>query len=555
MGAGFRISPHFKFIRRIIMAKDIKFSEEARNKMLKGVSTLAKSVKVTLGPKGRNVLLETAYGGPRVTKDGVSVAKEIELEDKFEDLGAQMVKEVAKKTADIAGDGTTTATVLAEAIYREGVKFVSAGHNPMSLKRGIDEGVTAIRREIERLAVNTSDIDEISKVGTISANGDTSIGNHIANALKHVGADGVISVEEAKGIETELEIVDGMQLDKGYLAAHFVTNPEKMHSDLENALILLSNDKISSMADILPVMELASRQNRPLVVIAENVEGEALATLVVNHIRGALRCVAVKAPAFGDRRKEIIQDLAILTGATVLSSEIGRNLETVNLADLGSAKKVKTTASNCTIIDGEGDPSMIETRISQVKAQIEDSTSDYDKEKLKERLAKLSGGVAVLRIGAATEAEMKEKKDRVEDALAATRAAIEEGIVAGGGVTLIRAAQVLDTISFGDERDFGIRILRQAVQAPIKQIAENAGIDGSIIVHEVLQGTGNFGYNAATGEYGDLVDMGVIDPAKVVRTALQNAASVAGLLLTTECVVAVKEEPEMPNAASMMGGM
>lgn len=535
------------------MSKEIKFAEEARNKMLKGVSTLAKSVKVTLGPKGRNVLLESAYGLPRVTKDGVSVAREIELEDKFENLGAQMVKEVAKKTADIAGDGTTTATVLAEAIYREGVKFVSAGHSPMALKRGIDEGVSAIRREIENLAVNTSDIDEISKVGTISANGDTSIGNHIANALKHVGADGVISVEEAKGIETELEIVDGMQLDKGYLAAHFVTNPEKMHSDLENALIFLSTDKISSMQDILPVMELVSRQNRPLVVISENVEGEALATLVVNHLRGALRCVAVKAPAFGDRRKEILQDIAVLTGATVISSETGRNFESVGLADLGSAKKVKTTAGNCTVIDGGGDPSLVADRIAQVKAQIENSTSEYDTEKLNERLAKLSGGVAVLRIGAATEAEMKEKKDRVEDALSATRAAIEEGIVAGGGVTLIRAAQVLDTIHFGDERDFGIKILRQAVQAPIKQIAENAGIDGSIIVHQVLQGSGNFGYNAATDEYGDLIEMGVIDPAKVVRTALQNAASVAGLLLTTECVVATREEKD--STQSMMHDM
>ncbi len=536
------------------MAKDIKFSEEARKKMLAGVTILAKSVKVTLGPKGRNVLLESAYSGPKVTKDGVSVAKEIDLKDKFENLGAQMVKEVAKKTADIAGDGTTTATVLAEAIYREGVKFVSAGHNPMSLKRGIDAGVHAMRKEIESLAVHTSDVEEISKVGTISANGDVTIGSHIANALENVGPDGVISVEEAKGIETELEIVEGMQINKGYLAAHFVTNPEKMQSDLEDPLVLICADKITNMQDLLPAMELVSKQHRPLAIIAESVEGEALATLVVNHLRGALPCIALKAPAFGDRRKEVLQDLATITGANVISAETGRKLEAISLADLGTAKKIKTTSTNCTIVDGGGDQGEIAGRINQIRNQVEASTSEYDTERLKQRLAKISGGVAVLKIGAATEIEMKEKKDRVEDALSATRAAIEEGVVAGGGVTLLRAAQVLDTLEFGDERDFGIKILHQAVQAPIRQIAENAGIDGSIIVHNVLLESGNYGYNAATEEYGDLVEMGVIDPAKVVRTALQNAASVAGLLLTTECVVALEDE-EAPAPASMIPQM
>ena len=518
-------------------AKEIIFKEEARRRMLTGVSLLAKSVKVTLGPKGRNVMLEKSFGGPKVTKDGVSVAKEIDLKDKFENLGAQMVREAAKKTADVAGDGTTTATVLAEAIFREGVKFVSAGHNPMSLKRGIDAGVEAIIAELKLLSKETKDPKEIGKVGTISANGDETIGNHIAEAMEKVGADGVITVEEAKGMETELEVVEGMQFDRGYLSPYFITDGERMVAELEDPYILLFEKKIGSMRDLLPVLEQVARSGRPLLIIAEDIEGEALATLVVNKLRGTLNIAAVKAPGFGDRRKAMLGDIATLTGGTVISEDLGMKLESTTMDQLGNAKKIRITKDNTTIVDGAGDKAAIDARVSQIRVQVEDTKSDYDKEKLQERLAKLVGGVAVIKVGAATETEMKEKKDRVEDALAATRAAAEEGIVPGGGVAIIRVAAALDALSFGDERDFGVKILKKAVEAPIRQIAANAGIDGSIVVNKIREGSGAFGYNAATDTYGDLIEMGVIDPAKVVRTALQNAASVAGLLITTECAI------------------
>jgi chaperonin GroEL len=518
-------------------AKEIIFKEEARRRMLTGVSLLAKSVKVTLGPKGRNVMLEKSFGGPKVTKDGVSVAKEIELKDKFENLGAQMVREAAKKTADVAGDGTTTATVLAEAIFREGVKFVSAGHNPMSLKRGIDAGVEAIVAELKLLSKETKDPKEIGKVGTISANGDETIGNHIAEAMEKVGADGVITVEEAKGMETELEVVEGMQFDRGYLSPYFITDGERMVAELEDPYILLFEKKIGSMRDLLPVLEQVARSGRPLLIIAEDIEGEALATLVVNKLRGTLNIAAVKAPGFGDRRKAMLEDIATLTGGKVISEDLGMKLESTTLDQLGNAKKIRITKDNTTIVDGAGDKAAIDARVSQIRVQVEDTKSDYDREKLQERLAKLVGGVAVIKVGAATETEMKEKKDRVEDALAATRAAAEEGIVPGGGVAIIRVASALDALSFGDERDFGVKILKKAVEAPIRQIAANAGIDGSIVVNKIREGSGAFGYNAATDTYGDLIEMGVIDPAKVVRTALQNAASVAGLLITTECAI------------------
>ena len=518
-------------------AKEIIFKEEARRRMLTGVSLLAKSVKVTLGPKGRNVMLEKSFGGPKVTKDGVSVAKEIDLKDKFENLGAQMVREAAKKTADVAGDGTTTATVLAEAIFREGVKFVSAGHNPMSLKRGIDAGVEAIIAELKSLSKETKDPKEIGKVGTISANGDETIGNHIAEAMEKVGADGVITVEEAKGMETELEVVEGMQFDRGYLSPYFITDGERMVAELEDPYILLFEKKIGSMRDLLPVLEQVARSGRPLLIIAEDIEGEALATLVVNKLRGTLNIAAVKAPGFGDRRKAMLGDIATLTGGTVISEDLGMKLESTTMDQLGNAKKIRITKDNTTIVDGAGDKAAIDARVSQIRVQVEDTKSDYDKEKLQERLAKLVGGVAVIKVGAATETEMKEKKDRVEEALAATRAAAEEGIVPGGGVAIIRVAAALDALSFGDERDFGVKILKKAVEAPIRQIAANAGIDGSIVVNKIREGSGAFGYNAATDTYGDLIEMGVIDPAKVVRTALQNAASVAGLLITTECAI------------------
>src|SRR5690625_1245399 len=523
-------------------AKEILFREEARRRMLKGITTLATSVKATMGPKGRNVMIEKSFGGPKVTKDGVSVAKEVELADKFENLGAQMVREAAKKTADVAGDGTTTATVLSEAIFREGVKFVSAGHNPMALKRGIDAGVQAIIKDIAARAKQTNDFEEIGKVGTISANGDEEIGNLIAEAMRKVGEDGVITVEEAKGMETSLETVEGMQLDRGYLSPYFVTNPEKMVAEVEDPAILLYEKKISNMRDTLPILEGVARAGRPLVIIAEDIEGEALATLVLNKLRGTLNVTAVKAPGFGDRRKAMLQDIAVLTGGTVISEELGMTLEGATLDQLGNAKKVVITKDHTTVVDGAGDQAQINGRINQIKAQIEETSSDYDREKLEERLAKLTGGVAVIKVGAATETEMKEKKDRVDDALSATRAAAEEGIVPGGGVALIRAAAALDNVETDDETRFGIDILRRALEAPLRQITANAGIDGSIVVNKVREGEGNFGYNARTDQYGDMIEMGVIDPAKVVRTALTNAASVAGLLLTTECAVVDADE-------------
>jgi chaperonin GroEL len=530
-------------------AKEIIFKEEARRRMLRGVTLLAKSVKVTLGPKGRNVMLEKAFGGPKVTKDGVSVAKEIDLADKFENLGAQMVREAAKKTADVAGDGTTTATVLSEAIFREGVKYVSAGHNPMSLKRGIDAGVEAIVAELAKLARPASDAAEIGKVGTISANGDETIGNLFAEAMQKVGANGVITVEENKGVETELDVVEGMQFDRGYLSPYFATNAEKMEAELENPAILIYEKKISSMRDMLPLLEGVARSGRPLLIIAEDIEGEALATLVVNRLRGTLNVCAVKAPGFGDRRKAMLGDIATLTGGEMITDELGMKLENVTLDQLGTAKRVRVTKDHTTIIDGAGSKDTINGRVSQIRAQIEETKSDYDREKLQERLAKLAGGVAVIKVGAATETEMKEKKDRVEDALSATRAAAEEGIVPGGGVALIRVGSVLDTLSFGDERDFGVAILRKSLESPLRQIADNAGIDGSIVINKVREGSGAFGYNARTDVYGDLLEMGVIDPAKVVRIALQNAASVAGLLITTECAIVEKEKEDGGSSA------
>ena len=525
-------------------AKEILFKEDARRRMLKGVVTLARAVKVTLGPKGRNVMLEKSFGGPKITKDGVSVAKDIDLADKFENLGAQMVREAAKKTADVAGDGTTTATVLAEAIFKEGVKFVSAGHNPMSLKRGIDAGVEALVAELKVLAKPTTDPKEIGKVGTISANGDETIGNLIAQAMEKVGADGVITVEENKGMETELDVVEGMQFDRGYLSPYFVTNAEKMEADLENPYILLYEKKVGNMRDLLPVLEGVARSGRPLLIIAEDIEGEALATLVVNKLRGILNVAAVKAPGFGDRRKAMLGDIATLTGGELISEDLGMKLENTTLRSLGTAKRVRITKDFTVIVDGAGSKDAINGRVAQIRAQVEETKSDYDKEKLQERLAKLSGGVAVIKVGAATETEMKEKKDRVDDALSATRAAAEEGIVPGGGVALIRVGAVLDNLKFGDERDFGVAILRKSLEAPLRQIADNAGIDGSIVINKVREGKGAFGYNARTDVYGDLLEMGVIDPAKVVRIALQNAASVAGLLITTECAIVEKEKDE-----------
>ena len=525
-------------------AKEILFKEDARRRMLKGVVTLAKAVKTTLGPKGRNVMLEKSFGGPKITKDGVSVAKEIDLADKFENLGAQMVREAAKKTADVAGDGTTTATVLAEAIFKEGVKFVSAGHNPMSLKRGIDAGVEALVAELKALSKPTTDPKEIGKVGTISANGDETIGNLIAQAMEKVGADGVITVEENKGMETELDVVEGMQFDRGYLSPYFVTNAEKMEADLENPYILLYEKKVGNMRDLLPVLEGVARSGRPLLIIAEDIEGEALATLVVNKLRGILNVAAVKAPGFGDRRKAMLGDIATLTGGELISEALGMKLENTTLRSLGTAKRVRITKDFTVIVDGAGSKDAINGRVAQIRAQVEETKSDYDKEKLQERLAKLSGGVAVIKVGAATETEMKEKKDRVDDALSATRAAAEEGIVPGGGVALIRVGSVLDNLKFGDERDFGVAILRKSLEAPLRQISDNAGIDGSIVINKVREGKGAFGYNARTDVYGDLLEMGVIDPAKVVRIALQNAASVAGLLITTECAIVEKSSDD-----------
>jgi chaperonin GroEL len=534
-------------------AKDVYFSSDARDKMLRGVNTLANAVKVTLGPKGRNVVIEKSFGAPRSTKDGVSVAKEIELADKFENLGAQLIREVASKTNDKAGDGTTTATVLAQAIVVEGLKSVAAGMNPMDLKRGVDKAVAKVIEEIKSNAKKVSANSEIAQVGTISANGDLEVGEMIARAMEKVGNEGVITVEEAKTAETELDVVEGMQFDRGYLSPYFITNAEKMEADLEEPLILLFEKKLSSLQPLLPVLEAVVQSGRPLLIIAEDVEGEALATLVVNKLRGGLRVAAVKAPGFGDRRKAMLEDIATLTGGQLISEDLGIKLESVTLDMLGRAKKVTITKDDTTIVDGTGDKADIEGRISQIKKQIEDTTSDYDKEKLQERLAKLAGGVAVIRVGGATEVEVKEKKDRVDDALNATRAAVEEGIVPGGGVALLKASRVLDGFKGdNDDQEAGVAIVRRALQAPIRQIAENAGVEGSIVVGKVLENaSATFGFNAQTEEYVDLVKAGVIDPAKVVRTALQDAASVAGLLITTEA--AIVEAPKKGGAAA--GGM
>jgi chaperonin GroEL len=539
-------------------AKDICYDQTAREKLLAGVNKLADAVRVTLGPKGRNVVIEKSWGAPTVTKDGVTVAKEVELEDKFENMGAQMVREVASKTSDVAGDGTTTATVLAQAIFREGSKLVAAGMNPMELKRGIDKAVAAIVEELGRMSKPTRDSEEIAQVGTISANSDPAIGQILAEAMSKVGKEGVITVEEAKSMETVLEVVEGMQFDRGYLSPYFVTDPERMEASLEDPLILLSEKKISSMKDLLPVLEQVARQGKPLLIVAEEVDGEALATLVVNKIRGTLSVVAVKAPGFGDRRKAMLQDMAILTGGQVISEELGLKLENVTLKDLGRSKRIVVDKDNTTIIDGAGQKKQIEGRVNEIRAQIEKTTSDYDREKLEERLAKLAGGVAVVKVGAATEMEMKEKKARVEDALHATRAAVEEGIVPGGGVALLRAQSVLDGIKAEAEQLAGVNIIRRSVEEPLRRIAENAGVEGSIVVDKVKNGKGAFGFNASTETYEDLVKAGVIDPTKVVRAAIQNAASVSSLLLTTEAMIAEKpkkDEPPMPGGGGGMPGM
>jgi chaperonin GroEL len=525
-------------------AKEIVYQEVARNLILNGVNALADAVKVTLGPRGRNVVIEKSFGSPTVTKDGVTVAKEIELENKFENMGAQMVREVASKTSDVAGDGTTTATVLAQAIFREGSKLVAAGHNPMEIKRGIDKAVEVIVEELKKSAKSTKDPTEIAQIGTVSANGDTTIGKLLSEAMEKVGKEGVITVEEAKSAETSLDVVEGMQFDRGYLSPYFVTDPERMESSLEDAYILLSEKKISNMKDLLPVLEAIARQQKPLLIIAEDIEGEALATLVVNKLRGTLNCAAVKAPGFGDRRKEMLKDIAVLTGGQVIAEELGLKLENVTITDLGQAKRVKIDKDNTTLVDGAGNKDKIKGRQQEIRNQIENTTSDYDREKLQERLAKLVGGVAVIKVGAATEVEMKEKKARVEDALHATRAAVEEGIVPGGGVALIRAQSVLDNLKLSDEQQVGVRIIRRAIEEPLRQIVANAGEEGSIVVQKVKEGKGNFGFNAGTGKYGDLVADGVIDPVKVVRSALQNAASVSGLMLTTEALVADKPKEE-----------
>ena len=539
-------------------AKDVRFGDDARQRMIKGVNTLANAVKVTLGPKGRNVVLDKSFGAPTVTKDGVSVAKEIELEDKFENMGAQMVKEVASQTSDIAGDGTTTATVLAQAILREGLKAVAAGMNPMDLKRGIDKGSLAVVKQLSELSKPCEDNKAIAQVGTISANSDTAIGEIIAEAMGKVGKQGVITVEEGSGLDNELDVVEGMQFDRGYLSPYFITSAESQSVELENPAILLHDKKISNIRDMLPVLEAVAKEGRPLLLIAEDVEGEALATLVVNNIRGIVKVAAVKAPGFGDRRKAMLQDIATLTGGQVISEEVGLSLEKATVSDLGQAKKIQVTKENTTIIDGAGEAKDIKARVEQIQRESEESSSDYDREKLQERVAKLSGGVAVIKVGAATEVEMKEKKARVEDALHATRAAVEEGVVAGGGVALVRAERALSTIKGdNDDQNVGINILRRALEEPLRQIVINAGEDGSVVLNKVLEGKGDFGYNAASGEYGDMVDFGIIDPTKVVRTALQNAGSVAGLLLTTEAMVSElpKDEPPMPMPGGGMEGM
>lgn len=533
-------------------AKEVKFSEEARSKVLRGVNILADTVTVTLGPKGRNVVLEKSWGAPTVTKDGVTVAKEIQLEDKFENMGAQMVKEVASKTSDVAGDGTTTATVLSRAIFGEGIKMVAAGHDPMSIKRGIDKAVEKVIDELKSLSKPTREREEIAQVGTISANNDKTIGDILAEAMDKVGKEGVITVEEAKGLETTLDLVEGMRFDRGYLSPYFVTDPERMEAVYEDIYILNHEKKISSMKDLLPVLENVAKTGKPLLIIAEEVEGEALATLVVNKIRGTLKCVAVKAPGFGDRRKAMLEDVAILTDGRMIAEELGIKLENVTLKDLGRAKRIIVDKDNTTIVEGAGKKSAIEGRINQMRAQIEETTSDYDREKLQERLAKLAGGVAVVKVGAATEIEMKEKKARVEDALHATRAAVEEGIVPGGGVALIRAGAGLGNLRVSEDEKIGVRIVQKALQEPARWIAQNAGADGSVVLDKIKNGKGAFGFNAASEEFEDLVKAGIVDPTKVVRCALQNAASVAGLLITTEAMVAEKPEkrkeaPPMPH--------
>ncbi len=533
-------------------AKEILFDVRAREAILKGVNTLADAVKVTLGPKGRNVVLEKSFGPPTITKDGVTVAKEIELENKFENMGAQMVKEVASKTSDVAGDGTTTATVLAQAIFREGAKLVAAGNNPMEIKRGIDKAVEAVVAELKKLSKSTKDPKEIAQVGTISANGDSTIGDIISKAMDKVGKEGVITVEEAKGLETTLEVVEGMQFDRGYLSPYFVTDPERMEVVLEDPYILIHEKKISSMKDLLPLLEQVARSGKPLLIIAEEVEGEALATLVVNKLRGTLNAAAVKAPGFGDRRKAMLEDIAILTGGRMIAEDLGVKLETVTLKDLGRAKRITIDKDNTTIVDGAGKKGDIEGRVKQIRAQKEETTSDYDREKLEERLAKLVGGVAVVHVGAATETEMKEKKARVEDALHATRAAVEEGIVPGGGVAYLRALKALDSLKVDAGEKFGVEIIRKALEEPIRWIAQNGGWEGSIVVNKVREGQGAFGFNAATGQYEDLLQAGVIDPTKVSRFALQNSASVASLMLTTEAMVA--ERPKEKEESGSPGG-
>ena len=538
-------------------AKEVKFSRDARERILKGVDILADAVKVTLGPKGRNVVIDKSFGAPRITKDGVTVAKEIELKDKFENMGAQMVREVASKTNDIAGDGTTTATVLAQAIVREGMKSVAAGMNPMDLKRGIDIAVLKVVEDVKSRSKPVSGSSEIAQVGIISANGDKEVGEKIAEAMEKVGKEGVITVEEAKGLEFELDVVEGMQFDRGYLSPYFITNPEKMTVELNDPYILIHEKKLSNLQAMLPILEAVVQSGRPLLIIAEDIEGEALATLVVNKLRGGLRVAAVKAPGFGDRRKAMLEDIAILTGGKVIAEEVGLSLEKVTLADLGQAKRVEVGKENTIIIDGAGEAAGIEARVKQIRVQIEEATSDYDREKLQERVAKLAGGVAVIKVGAATEVEMKEKKARVEDALHATRAAVEEGVVPGGGVALLRAKQAVGEVK-GDnaDQDAGIKLILRAIEAPLREIVANAGDEPSVVVNAVLGGKGTYGYNAANGTYGDMIEMGILDPTKVTRTALQNAASVSSLMLTTECMVAESPKDDAPAAGGHdMGGM
>jgi chaperonin GroEL len=537
-------------------AKDVRFGENVRNKMVNGVNVLANAVKVTLGPKGRNVVLERSFGAPTITKDGVSVAKEIELKDKFENMGAQMVKEVASKTSDVAGDGTTTATVLAQSIVAEGMKFVAAGMNPMDLKRGIDKAVVSVVEELKKISKPCSTSKEIAQVGSISANADESIGKTIAEAMDKVGKEGVITVEDGKGLENELDLVEGMQFDRGYISPYFINNPDKQVAVLEDPYILLHDKKISNIRELLPVLEQVAKAGKPLLIVAEDVDGEALATLVVNNIRGILKTVAVKAPGFGDRRKAMLEDIAILTNGTVIAEEVGLKLENATIKDLGRAKRVEVAKEDTTVIDGAGEKASIEARVKNIRTQIEEATSDYDKEKLQERVAKLAGGVAVIKVGAATEVEMKEKKARVEDALHATRAAVEEGIVPGGGVAYLRARAHLKSLKGANpDQDAGIKIVLRAVEEPLRMIVANAGEEPSVVVNKIVEGKGNFGFNAATGEYGDLVEMGVLDPTKVTRYALQNAASVASLMLTTDAMVAELPKDEKPMGGGGMGGM